>query len=250
MSRTRQTGPDALGRGAARKPELQAVILAAGRGVRLGRDEPKCLTPVGPAGATILDGQLAALERVSPARITLVVGFRKETIMQRHPALSYVENPRFASTNTARSLGCGLERIRDADVLWMNADVVFDPRVLPRVLACPHSCMAVNRSECRDEEIRYRTGPNGAIVEVSKLVGRPEGEAVGVNLVRARDLDLLRDGLDGCGDSDYFEKGIEIAIGKGLRVVPVDISDLPCVEVDFASDLEAARRLFGPGDRS
>ena len=44
--------------------------------------------------------------------------------------------------------------------------------------------------------------------------------------------------------TDYFERGIEVAIEKaGLRVEPVDISDLFAVEVDFEADLERANQL-------
>ncbi len=47
--------------------------------------------------------------------------------------------------------------------------------------------------------------------------------------------------LDEVDDQDYFERGIELAIEKdGLRFVPVDISDLYAVEVDFEADLEKA----------
>ena len=46
-----------------------------------------------------------------------------------------------------------------------------------------------------------------------------------------------------CDDQDYFERGIEIEIEKdGLQVLPIDISDLFAVEVDFEADLERANQ--------
>ena len=49
--------------------------------------------------------------------------------------------------------------------------------------------------------------------------------------------------LEECDDQDYFERGIELAIEKdGLVVLPIDISDLFAVEVDFEADLERANQ--------
>jgi choline kinase len=105
--------------------------------------------------------------------------------------------------------------------------------------------MAVNRAVCAEEEIKYRTGADGAIVEVSKQVVGGEGEAVGINLVTAADLPLFRQCLAECGDRDYFERGLELALERGLKLVPVDIGSRPCIEIDFEADLLRAREVFG-----
>ena len=77
--------------------------------------------------------------------------------------------------------------------------------------------------------------------ELSKQVADALGEAVGINLVAGKDKAALIRRLDECADQDYFERGIELAIEKdGLKVTPVDISDLFAVEVDFAEDLVRA----------
>ena len=47
-------------------------------------------------------------------------------------------------------------------------------------------------------------------------------------------------------DQDYFERGIEVAVAEDdLQVLPVDISDLYAVEVDFEEDLARAKELAG-----
>jgi choline kinase len=220
------------------------VLLVAGRGSRLGADAPKCLTPVGPNGETILDRQLAALTEVSAHPIVAVVGYRRELVEQAHPELAAVCNSRYAETNTAKSLLCAVGPMRGCDVLWLNGDVVLDPRIIPLVLRQTHSCMAVNRAACGEEEIKYRTDHSGAIVEVSKQVRHGEGEAVGINLVKAADLERFKAGLAACADRDYFEKGLELAIQAGMKLHPVDIGELPCVEVDFEADLRRARAML------
>jgi choline kinase len=77
--------------------------------------------------------------------------------------------------------------------------------------------------------------------ELSKQVQNALGEAVGINLVAAKDKPVLIERLAECDEQDYFERGIELAIAQdGLRFEPVDISDLYAVEIDFAEDLERA----------
>ncbi|GAG83588.1 unnamed protein product, partial [marine sediment metagenome] len=58
------------------------------------------------------------------------------------------------------------------------------------------------------------------------------------------DIGILIKYLECCGDFDYFEKSIEMAVADGLRVFPVDVSDLSCTEIDFPEDLQQANRLL------
>lgn len=226
---------------------MKCVILMAGIGSRLGNPFPKCLTPLADE-RTILDHQLANLNRYTGSVIA-VVGFKKDLVMERHPELVFVYNNRYDQTNTAKSLLCAVEHIDDEDVLWLNGDVVFDGRVIAKLVRRRSSCMAVNTSKVGEEEIKYRTLKGGRIVEVSKQVKNAEGEAVGINLIKARDLELFKKCLRAAGDRDYFERALELAIGRGLRLYPVDISRFRCLEVDFVDDLRRAQALFAPDAR-
>jgi len=93
-----------------------------------------------------------------------------------------------------------------------------------------------------EEEVKYTLREDGAIAELSKTVEHARGESVGVNKIIASDVPLLIEMLEGCDDNDYFERGIELAIARGLKIHPVDISDFLCIEVDFAEDLEQVNR--------
>ncbi|HVM62396.1 MAG TPA: phosphocholine cytidylyltransferase family protein [Verrucomicrobiae bacterium] len=221
---------------------MKCVILMAGIGSRLGNPFPKCLTPLTDR-QTILDHQLAKLDGHRHGVIS-VVGFKKDLVMECHPELMFVYNSRYDQTNTAKSLLCALEHIHGEDVLWLNGDVVFDARVVTALIRQRGSCMAVNKSRVGEEEIKYRTRANGAISEVSKQVVNGEGEAVGVNLIKARDLELFKKCLRAVNDGDYFERALELAIGRGLKLYPVDISRFDCLEVDFPDDLTRAQALF------
>ncbi len=225
---------------------MYALILAAGIGSRLGAPLPKPLTQLA-NGERILDRQLAQLrQRIDPERIVVVVGFKKELIMEAHPSLLYLYNASFDVTNTAASLALALRKTADADVLMLNGDVVCDAQVLDRLLSANSSAMAVNQAAVGAEEVKYRLDATGRISEVSKQIATARGEALGINLFRGADIPRLRAGLDRCTPEDYFERGIEYAIAAGLRIWPVDVSDLHCIEVDFPDDLARAGRELAP----
>lgn len=221
---------------------MKAIILAAGMGRRLNHGLPKCLTPL-TEDTTMLDLQLAHVSRFTDD-IRIVVGYKKDLILARYPQCSFTHNDSFQTTNTARSLALALEDVTGGDVIWMNGDVIFSAEVLRRVISGSGSGMAAMRGRVGEEEVKYRTDPAGRIVAVSKVLHPAEGEAVGINLVRAADIGRLRSALARCEAQDYFEKGIEIAIDEGLAIFERNVSDLPCIEVDFPEDLEAGRRIL------
>ncbi|QJB55734.1 phosphocholine cytidylyltransferase family protein [Pseudodesulfovibrio sp. zrk46] len=220
---------------------MKAVILAAGVGSRLGNPFPKSLSTL-PSGERILGRQIRILRELGIKEIHVVVGFKKTLLMEEYPQALFRYNPIYYLTNTSKSL---LTAIRDLDddILWTNGDVVFDPEVIKHLLETEGNAVAVDKKKCGEEEVKYRTDEHGMITEISKQVSSPEGEAVGVNLVRRDSLQELVKALDACEDNDYFEKGLEMLVEK-TPYRAVDISDHRCIEVDFEVDLVEARRLF------
>jgi choline kinase len=228
---------------------VQVIILAAGMGTRLGRQDPKPLTKLRD-GRSILERQLDGLRAVlgDDVTITIVVGYRSKRIMKAAPDLLFAYNPDFAETNTSKSLLRGLRTTREGGVLWLNGDVVFDPAVIELALptiAADESFVCVDTTTVADEEVKYTLDADGYVQELSKTVVGGLGEAVGINYVSSADKATLIDHLAACGDQDYFERGIETAIGtEGLKVRAVDISQYSAVEVDFETDLARANSLF------
>ncbi|KQM15534.1 phosphocholine cytidylyltransferase family protein [Plantibacter sp. VKM Ac-2880] len=223
----------------------QVVILAAGMGSRLGRSLPKPLTELSD-GRTIMQQQFDNIHHAfgASAKVTIVVGYKLEHIIEAFPDASFVYNEQYDQTNTSKSLMRALAASQAGGVLWMNGDVVFDPAVLDRaaaMIAKDRSFVTVNTSKVSDEEVKYTTSAEGFIKELSKTVVGGLGEAVGINYISSQDKAMLHRYLAKVGDQDYFERGIELAIEReGMLVEPVDISDLYAVEVDFAEDLERA----------
>lgn len=224
---------------------MNAVILAAGLGTRLGRPHPKPLTRLAD-GRTILRQQIDHLRHTFGAELHLeiVVGFKLEMILEAAgPDASFVYNEIFDQTNTSKSLLRALLLAPPGGVLWLNGDVVFVPSLLPS-LRFGTSFVAVNLAQVGEEEVKYTIDGDGYIKELSKQVASPLGEAVGINYVSGADRPVLVRHLERCADEDYFERGIETAIAEtGLRFSALDISPFGCVEVDFLPDLDRANQL-------
>ena len=224
---------------------IQVVILAAGMGTRLGKPWPKPLTPLAD-GRSIMQQQLENVAKVfgDSARVSIVVGFKLEMILEAHPDASYIYNENYDQTNTTKSLLKALRASQESGVLWLNGDVVFDSRVLERIkdrILNEKSFVCVNTSAVGEEEVKYTVDKDGNINALSKKVENALGEAVGINFISMHDKEAAIKRLVECADNDYFERGLELAIEKdGIKIEPVDISDLFAVEVDFQADLDRA----------
>ena len=219
------------------------VILAAGIGTRLGRPHPKPLTRLDD-GRTIMQQQLDNIATLGDVRVTIVVGFKLDLILEAAPDCTFVYNENFDTTNTSKSLLKALRASPDGGVLWMNGDVVFDPAVLARIapmIADDRSFVCVNTSSIGEEEVTYTLDDSGHIRLIAKKLTDGLGEAVGINYIASADKKAFIQRLMECESQDYFEKGIQDAIAKdGLRVIPIDIGDLFAVEIDFEEDLARA----------
>lgn len=119
---------------------MKAIILAAGRGTRLGgpaRDLPKCLLPIN--GQTSLERYRRSFERAGVVDGVIVVGgYRIDALREQLPAgFQLINNERYESTNSLLSLSLALEEAGDADIAVFNADVVYEPDLLGRFLRFP-----------------------------------------------------------------------------------------------------------------
>ena len=227
--------------------QMKIIILAAGIGSRLGNPFPKPLTLL-KNGKSIMEIQTENItSKYDIDNINVVVGFKKDLIMERFPELTYIYNPFFDQTNTSKSLLRALKKYKNESVLWFNGDVVFDDLILD--ILHPHieaneSFVAVNTSKVADEEVKYTLKEN-FIDKLSKEVKNGLGEAVGINFISSKDINSFIKRLEECDDNDYFEKGLEMAIEHDrICVKPIDISKYSCIEVDFTEDLENANKIF------
>lgn len=223
---------------------MKVVILAAGKGSRLGETNlPKPLTRL-VTGKSILENQLEVLQRyISLDQVIVVVGYHKEEIINRFPNLMFVYNSNFANENTSKSLLKALNKIEE-DVLWLNGDVVFHASVIKSVLNIAKTGMVVNVGPVGEEEVKYRLDDENRILEVSKNIYQANGEALGINFWEYKDLAMFRKNLESCQNTDYFERGIELCIDQGMSVNGIPVDQNLCTEIDFPEDLKKANQML------
>jgi len=115
---------------------MRAIILAAGRGSRMGdltEEYPKCLTQF--AGRTLLEWQLSALRAAGIQDIAVVRGYRAETI---NPSdCIWFENPDWAKTNMVSTLACASQWLERDDCIVSYSDIVYHPGILQRLILHP-----------------------------------------------------------------------------------------------------------------
>lgn len=115
---------------------MRAVVLAAGRGSRMGGrtdDRPKCMVELG--GRTLLSLQLAALRAGGANEVAVVRGYRAESIDL--PELSYFDNPRWEETNMVMSLATASSWLSSSDVIVSYADIFYGADLVRRLIRAP-----------------------------------------------------------------------------------------------------------------
>lgn len=125
---------------------MRAVILAAGRGSRMGNacdERPKCLVEL--AGKPLIERQTAALRRGGVNEIAVVRGYLAEYI--DFPGLSYFANPRWAETNMVMSLAAATPWLRAGPVIVSYADIFYRSELV-RGLAAAQGQLVITYDRC------------------------------------------------------------------------------------------------------
>ena len=236
---------------------MKAFILAAGVSRRLyphTYNTPKCLLDVG--GRPIIHYQLEALESIDITNVTMIVGYHREILMEHvtsnFPNLkfNFLVNHHYFETNTAFSVYLGRDILKSDDHVLMNADVVYPKALLAQTVNSPYeTALAVDAKVCGREEVKVIDGGENKIVAIGKdlIESQCLGEFIGVAKLSKVFTGLFSDSLEHLinagGVNDYFEAGIQSLLDK-TDVHFEDVSEYPCLEIDFLEDLESARKLF------
>src|ERR1700733_5504463 len=115
---------------------MRAVILAAGRGSRMGQladDRPKCMVEL--EGKPLIERQISALRRGGVDEIGVVRGYRAEMI--DFPGLSYFANERWAETNMVMSLAAAATWLRSGPVIASYADIFYRSELVHGLAGTP-----------------------------------------------------------------------------------------------------------------
>jgi histidinol-phosphate/aromatic aminotransferase/cobyric acid decarboxylase-like protein/choline kinase len=129
---------------------MQALILAAGTGSRLGKhtkENTKCMLEVN--GKTLIKHALDKINNVGIKKLILVVGYKKDNLIAhvgtkyKNVVIEYVENPIYNKTNNIYSLFLAKDQLAKDDTLLLESDLIFDEEILRRALNSDHKSLAV-----------------------------------------------------------------------------------------------------------
>ena len=236
---------------------MKAFILAAGVSRRLYPETyntPKCLLDVG--GKPIINYQLEAIQSIGIENVTMIIGYHREMLVdhvtKNFPGINFdfIINNHYFETNTAYSVYLGRENLASDIQLLMNADVIYPPELITRIVnSNKDTVLAVDIKKCGREEVKVIEGGGNKINAIGKELIEEQclGEFLGVAKLSKNFNHLFSESLirliEAGGKSDYFEAGMHPLLNK-TDVYYCDVSDLPCLEIDFLEDLKEARSLF------
>lgn len=238
-----------------------AVILAAGRGLRLAgevADRPKGFIQFGEQ--PIVEESIEELRRAGIQDVIIVTGHladRYESLAARHRGhVRTVHNERFAESGSMYSLWCA-RTLAQGPFLLLESDLVYEPRALSTLL------------EGRAEDAILLSGPTGAgdevwvqvkdgrLADMSKrradLAAAPAGELVGIARISAPLFALM------CGIAERafrntlhfdYETGCLVAAGRERPIACPVVPDLVWGEIDDPSHLARVRERIWPQARS
>ncbi len=244
---------------------MQAVILAAGMGKRLGeytKDNTKCMVKV--HGIALIDRLLGQLSGLGLDRVIIVVGYQGDKLI-RHIGdrysgrlnIEYVHNPIYDKTNNIYSLALTKDKLKEDDTLLIESDLIFDDRMFSLLLDNPYPNLAL--------VAKYRTWMDGTMVRIDddcNIVNFITKKAFKysdvdhyyktVNIYKfSKDflihkyIPFLDAYCSALGNNEYYEQVLRVICmldNSELKALP--IGDEKWYEIDDAQDLDIAEALF------
>jgi len=245
---------------------MQAIILAAGMGKRLGeytQDNTKCMLEVN--GVRLIDRALATLHEVGVSRVILVVGYKGQNVKDyvgtsyKGTPVIYVDNPVYDKTNNIYSLFLAKDYMLAEDTILLESDLIYEPAVVHRLLAddSPNIALVdkyeswmdgtvvtldeenkitrfIDKNRFRFEEIKdyYKT------VNIYKF-SKEFSSKYYVPFLTAYSIAL--------GNNEYYEQVLRVILhlhDAPLKALP--LSGEVWYEIDDVQDLDIASGMFAP----
>jgi choline kinase len=245
---------------------MRAIILAAGRGMRLKQaaeeQVPKCLLRFD--GVTLLERHLRLLKAAGVDEVVLALGWRHELVeaeldrLEWRPRPQIVLNPRYELGSVLTVHTAAEALTRGGDVLLMDADVLYHDRIMAALVAGqkPVNRVLIDRDfEAGDEPVKVCVRA-GVPIELRKQLA-PDleydsiGESVGFfrfDTAGARRLAAIVADYVGSERSHLpHEEAVRDLLREGSQVVEVaDVTGSPWIEIDFPDDVSRAAQEVLP----
>lgn len=247
---------------------MQAIILAAGMGKRLGdltRNNTKCMVKVN--GVPLIDRALTQLSRLDLSRVILVIGYEGDKLRThvgesyKGLKITYIENPVYDKTNNIYSLSLAKKELQEDDTLLIESDLIFEGQLLDKLVNNPYPNLAlVDKYETWMDGTMVKLDDDNNIVNfVPKKAFRydeVDSYYKTVNIYKfSRDflknsyVPFLEAYTKALGNNEYYE--------QVLRVITLldkcDLKALPLegekwYEIDDIQDLDIAETIFASED--
>ena len=248
---------------------MQAIILAAGMGKRLGdltKNNTKCMVPVN--GKKLIDRMLGQLSKLNLKRVVIVVGYEgqklREYIGHRYDdvlRIEYVNNPVYDKTNNIYSLALAKEQLQEDDTLLIESDLIFDDNMFSLILNDERPNLAL--------VAKYQTWMDGTMVRIdddNNIVNFIPKKAFKydevdfyyktVNIYKfsksfsqQKYVPFLEAYSKALGNNEYYEQVLRVItfLDKSeLKALP--ITNEKWYEIDDIQDLDIAEALFAEGE--
>jgi choline kinase len=238
---------------------MKAIILAAGIASRLRPltdNTPKCLLKIG--AKNLLQRIIDALIENDIQEIIIVTGYLREMIetfvVSHYPDLQveFIHNEQYESTNNIYSLWLTKKSALDTDILLLDSDILFDSAVITQLLDAPYdTCLALNKHDLGEEEIKVIVDSNHRIEAISKVcsIEKAAGESIGIEKMSTDFIRTLFTELDEMIQEKqqltiFYEAAFENIIRKGANMYAVDTTALFSMELDTVEDFLQAQKLI------
>ena len=249
---------------------MQAIMLAAGKGSRLGKytkDNTKCMLEVN--GITLLERAIDALCEASIEKFILVLGYKKDNVkrfisekgLDKRINIIYVDNDIYDKTNNIYSLYLAKDYLENDDTILLESDIIYEKNVIKNLVDSPFESAAVIA--------KYKEWMDGTVVTldddslINSFVEKKDFNYSYVDsyfktvniykfsreFSRKYYLPFLESYIKTYGNNDYYELVLKVII-SGLKDVNLygfvlDEATL-WYEIDDVQDLDIASSIFAP----
>lgn len=245
---------------------MQAIILAAGMGKRLGeytQDNTKCMVKVN--GVTLIDRTLTQLSQLNLTKVILVIGYKGDNLRNyigneyKGLKIEYIENPIYNKTNNIYSLSLAKEQLQEDDTLLIESDLIFEDSLFPMIVNDPYPNLAMVD--------KYETWMDGTMVRLddeNNIVNFVPKKAFKysdvdfyyktVNIYkfskefsRSHYVPFLEAYTKALGTNEYYEQVLRvITLLDKCELKALPLNGQKWYEIDDVQDLDIAETIFAP----
>ena len=248
---------------------MRAIILAAGKGSRLGKitkNIPKGMVEI--FGKTLIERQIEIYRNCGIDDITIVTGYKGELI--QFSGINYVKNENFSKNNINESLFYASEKLTNS-VIVSYTDIIFEQKIIQQMLeSCADIGIAINLDWKKNYEGRTLHPfseaenvliENGKVSQIRKniskvLPNQKIGEFLGIMKLSKKGGEILlqkyselkanHTGIFHTANSlqeSYITDMLQEVINSGFDVSPI-VVDGKWYEIDTPEDLEKVKKSF------